>query len=219
MQSKASHGTVADHEEFPELYSRAVIFAVARHAGQFRKGDGSVPYAVHPIRVCERLRSQITPPVSDPVMLVAALLHDTVEDTATSFEEIEREFGPEVAALVATLTNDESLPKPERKAQMIERFRTASLAARVVKLADRLDNLGDIPDSWTPVKRQSYLEETDRLVAAIESSLPFAPKAESTATESDLQTLTASLMDLIAQVRRQQVRMGHTRPESHAPTA
>lgn len=186
-----------DRTEFASVFSRAVVFAMDRHAGQFRKCAKGVPFVIHPLRVCERLRSEAVPPVHHPVALLAAILHDTVEDTPTRLEEIADLFGAEVAAVVGELTNDQSLPKPERKAEMIARLGRASLLARVVKLADRLDNLQDMPDEWSASKRQSYLVESDRLVNAIMAAPPTG--------DADL---LQSLADLAGRVRHQQVAMG-----------
>lgn len=100
------------------LIFRAANFAASRHAGQSRKGDEAHPYINHPLAVAEVLC--VVGRITDPELLAAALLHDTVEDTDATFEELEREFGTRVKNLVAELTDDKSLPKEERKRLQVE---------------------------------------------------------------------------------------------------
>lgn len=93
--------------------------------------------------------------ISDPEVLQAAILHDTVEDTNTTFDEIEKEFGVSVRKIVAEVTDDKSLPKMERKRLQIEHASASSHNAKLVKLADKLYNLRDLqqstPEGWTKV--------------------------------------------------------------------
>jgi guanosine-3',5'-bis(diphosphate) 3'-pyrophosphohydrolase len=91
---------------------KALRFAAEKHRDQRRKGTNSSPYINHPIEVAETLARS---GVSDPVILQAAILHDTIEDTETTPEEIEREFGADVRKMVEEVTDDKSLPKAERK--------------------------------------------------------------------------------------------------------
>jgi len=116
---------------------RAVEFAVRAHSGQLRKVT-PVPYIVHPLGV---LRILARHGCGEPIA-VAALLHDTVEDGACSLDEIRREFGGEVARLVAEMTEpDKSRPWWDRKAQTLERLKTASQDVLLLACADKLDNL------------------------------------------------------------------------------
>lgn len=98
--------------------------------------------------------------VHDPVVIVAAILHDTVEDTDTTIEEIEREFGPEVRLVVSEVTDDKTLPKEERKRLQIEHSSHISHEAKQVKLADKIYNLRDlqksIPIGWTSKRVEEY---------------------------------------------------------------
>lgn len=93
--------------------------------------------------------------VTDPEVIQAALLHDTVEDTDTSFEEIEQEFGVNVRNIVMEVTDDKSLPSIERKRLQIVHAKDSTHQAKLVKLADKLYNLRDlqlcIPEGWTEV--------------------------------------------------------------------
>lgn len=100
--------------------------------------------------------------IHDPVVIIAALLHDTVEDTDTTFEEIETQFGTEVRNIVKELTDDKSLPKVERKRLQIENAPKCSHKAKLVKLADKLYNLRDlqkaIPVGWSEDRVKEYFK-------------------------------------------------------------
>jgi (p)ppGpp synthase/HD superfamily hydrolase len=100
---------------------------------------------------------------------MAALLHDTIEDTGTTREELEREFGADVAALVAEVTDDKSLPKAERKRLQVEHAPHKSARARMIKLADKTSNLRSIrlspPSSWDAARRQEYHRWAAEVVA------------------------------------------------------
>ena len=125
-----------------ELLDRAIIFAVKAHAGTERRGKG-YPYIVHPLEAVEIVSTM----TSDQELLAAAALHDTVEDTDVTVEQIREEFGPRVASLVA----DESDEMPEgvseedswhsRKRAAIDRLSKASHDAKIVALGDKLSNM------------------------------------------------------------------------------
>ena len=95
----------------------AATFAAERHRDQRRKGKHASPYINHPLALASLLAERGE---RDPTLLMAALLHDTVEDTATSFEDIERAFGREVADIVREVTDDKTLPQADRKRLQIE---------------------------------------------------------------------------------------------------
>src|ERR1700739_117540 len=113
----------------------AATFAAERHRGQRRKGKDASPYINHPLALASLLAERGE---RDPKVLMAALLHDTVEDTATSFEDIEHCFGSEVADIVREVTDDKTLPKAERKRLQIEHAARLSRRAKLVKLADKI---------------------------------------------------------------------------------
>ena len=100
--------------------------------------------------------------------LIAAVLHDTVEDTETTPEEIEALFGPEVEVLVAEMTDDKSLPKAERKRLQIEHAPGLSSHAKEIKIADKISNILGIthnpPAGWSPKRKREYLEWADEVV-------------------------------------------------------
>lgn len=115
----------------------AIIVALGAHAGQVRKGDGEMPYIVHPLEVAI-VTAKYT---SDENEIIAALLHDTVEDTDVSIDEIELNFGPEVASLVASMTEKKHITDwVERKLENISRLR-AHRSAYVIKSIDALSNM------------------------------------------------------------------------------
>ncbi|XP_026482065.1 guanosine-3',5'-bis(diphosphate) 3'-pyrophosphohydrolase MESH1-like [Ctenocephalides felis] len=139
------------------LYTKCVNFAALKHKDQRRKDAEKTPYINHPIGVASILTNEAF--IEDQNVLMAALLHDTVEDTNTTFEEIEKEFGTVVRAIVEEVTDDKNLPKLERKRLQIVHAPTSSHSAKLVKLADKLYNLRDleraIPVGWS----KSYYDE------------------------------------------------------------
>jgi guanosine-3',5'-bis(diphosphate) 3'-pyrophosphohydrolase len=145
--------------------SRAMVYACHKHTGSTRD-DGITPYAIHPMRVAENLRRFCNE--RDENVLIAALLHDTIEDTAVTFDDIAAQFGEDVAGLVAELTNDNRMPKNMRRAAMMDRLRHLSSRAKRIKLADRLDNVVDLMRGiGTREKRQRYHLETERMLEAL----------------------------------------------------
>ncbi|NXS37063.1 MESH1 pyrophosphohydrolase, partial [Pomatostomus ruficeps] len=136
----------------------AVDFAARKHKEQRRKDPEGTPYINHPI-------------VPSPSSPQAALLHDTVEDTDTTFSEIEERFGVEVRRVVEEVTDDKALPKAERKRLQIERAPVSSHRAKLVKLADKLYNLRDLnrctPQGWSAERVQEYFRWAARVVSGL----------------------------------------------------
>ena len=127
-----------------DLVARADRMAAWKHNGQFRK-DGRTPYVEHPRGVMRIVRDEFG--VDDPRTLAAALLHDTIEDTTTDFDELAEEFGEEVAAWVALLTKDKRLPEERREREYFDGLRKAPVQAQLVKIGDTLHNLRDADKS------------------------------------------------------------------------
>lgn len=123
-----------------DIVRRAISFAAQRHYGQMRK-DRITPYVAHPFRVLLLLRDQFD--VRDPEVLAAGVLHDTIEDTTTDYDDLLREFGARVAGFVATLTKDKRLEDGERERRYFEDLRAAPVEVKLCKLADSLDNVLD----------------------------------------------------------------------------
>lgn len=156
------------HDTPAKLLVKAAAFAAHKHRDQRRKVD-DIPYVNHPLAVARTLAEEGS--VDDAVTLAAAMLHDTVEDTATTREELAREFGEAVAAVVMEVTDDKTLTKLERKRQQVVHAAHLSARARLVKLADKLDNLRDLvrrpPPSWGGERVRGYFCWADAVVAAI----------------------------------------------------
>ncbi len=146
---------------------RAANFAAQRHAQQRRKGAAGEPYVNHLLEVAGMLADATGG--SDTNLLIAALLHDTVEDVQVSREEIEREFGADVAGLVLEVTDDKSLPKARRKALQVEHAPHKSGRARMLKIADKISNLRALvtspPPDWSLERKAEYFEWASQVVA------------------------------------------------------
>ena len=123
-----------------EIAFAAAAFAARAHRHQLRK-DRETPYVSHVFRVSLVVRQIFG--FDDPRMLAAALLHDTIEDTATDCDDILEQFGPDVARWVAALTKDMRLANDEREAAYIQVLSEAEWQVKVCKLADIYDNLAD----------------------------------------------------------------------------
>ena len=146
---------------------QAVEFAAHKHREQRRKDRDSSPYINHPIQVAELIAR--VGGVEDLSVLMAAVLHDTVEDTETTFVELEEVFGPEVRDLVAEVTDDKTLSKLERKRLQKEHAPHLSNRAKLIKLADKTCNVRDVghspPTGWELPRRAEYLEWASQVVA------------------------------------------------------
>lgn len=145
---------------------RAVEFAAEKHRDQRRKGADASPYINHPIAVASMIAN--IGGVSDATTLVAAILHDTIEDTMTTPEELETRFGMEVLSIVLEVTDDKLLPKHERKRLQVEHAPHLSIAAKLVKLADKTSNVREIsenpPHDWPMERRMEYLSWAEKVV-------------------------------------------------------
>ncbi|MGE5467309.1 MAG: HD domain-containing protein [Ignavibacteria bacterium] len=148
---------------------RAAHFAAHKHKMQRRRDADATPYINHPIALAVLLANEAK--IDDPVVLCAALLHDTVEDTETTFAELEAEFGAEIAEIVREVTDDTSLAKAERKRLQVERAARISRRAKLVKLADKICNLRDIetapPVGWSEQRKDEYVAWAAQVVAGL----------------------------------------------------
>ena len=138
----------------------AIAFAADKHRNQRRKDAAGSPYINHPIALANVLANEAG--IDDERVLIAAILHDTVEDTETTAQELVRHFGQEIADIVLEVTDDKSLLKAERKQQQIDHAPTISRRAKLVKLADKICNLRDIasspPAGWSLRRKQDYFD-------------------------------------------------------------
>ena len=156
------------------LLLKALAFAAHKHRDQRRKDAEASPYINHPIALADVLVNEGG--VSDVEVLCAALLHDTVEDTATTPEELAGAFGSRVARIVAEVTDDQALAKAERKRLQVERAGGLSPEAKLVKLADKICNLRDVaerpPASWDLARRREYFDWAKRVVDGLRGVHP-----------------------------------------------
>jgi guanosine-3',5'-bis(diphosphate) 3'-pyrophosphohydrolase len=156
------------------LLLKALSFAAQKHRDQRRKDAEASPYINHPIALAEVLAAEGG--VSDIEVLAAALLHDTIEDTATSFEELVEHFGGRIAAMVGEVTDDQKLPKAERKRLQIVHAAGLSTGAKLVKLADKICNLRDVaerpPAKWDLQRRREYFEWAKQVIDGLRGAHP-----------------------------------------------
>lgn len=162
-------------EEDVERVLDAADFAAEKHEGQSRKDAQKTPYILHPIGVAHYVLDVAG--VSTPEILMGALLHDTVEDTNTTFAEIQEVFGPDVEGYVREVTDDKTLSRAEQMRNQIERAHEKSEGAALIKMADKLYNVSDTvlnpPPSWSTEKKDSYVQFARQVV---ENLPPVSPE-------------------------------------------
>ncbi|MEI6414560.1 MAG: HD domain-containing protein [Pseudomonadota bacterium] len=155
---------------------KAIDFAARKHQRQRRKDHAASPYINHPIQVALLLAE--VGGVTDPEVLAAAVLHDTLEDTQTTPEELESLFGARVRGIVEQVTDNKSLPKDTRKRQQIEHAPSLTPAAVLVKIGDKIANVADIlaspPAGWSLERRFQYLDWAEAVVAGCPSGINTA---------------------------------------------
>jgi guanosine-3',5'-bis(diphosphate) 3'-pyrophosphohydrolase len=157
-----------------QLLLRAVTFAAEKHKSQLRKNADATPYINHPLAVAELLAREGQ--IGDVAVLAAAVLHDTIEDTQTTPEEVRELFGEEIAGIVEEVTDDKSLAKAERKRLQIEHAPHLTAKAKLVKLADKICNVRDVaddaPPDWPLKRRQEYFEWAKAVVDGLRGANP-----------------------------------------------
>lgn len=162
-----------------KLLIKSLAFAANKHRNQRRKDVDASPYINHPIALADVLANEGG--VEDERVLMAAVLHDTIEDTETTEQELAREFGPEVVAIVLDVTDDKSLPKAERKRLQVEHASAISRGAKLVKLADMICNLRDIlaspPAGWSVERKQEYFDWAKAVVEGLRGAHPGLERA------------------------------------------
>ena len=169
----------ADSDNAVRRILSAARFAAEKHAHQKRKGATGEPYFNHLLEVAELVAAS-----SDDVdveLVMAAFLHDTVEDTGTTPSELEKLFGKEVADVVAEVTDDKLLPKETRKQLQVANAHKKSQRAQTLKLADKISNLRAIvaspPVGWNLERKREYFDWSRQVVSGLTSPNPFL-KAE-----------------------------------------
>ncbi|MDR0587467.1 MAG: HD domain-containing protein [Burkholderiales bacterium] len=161
--------TTINGNEGTALILKAALFAAGKHKNQRRKGIDAEPYINHPLALATLLANEGG--VTNVNVLCAALLHDTIEDTKTTPEELQELFGDAITAIVLEVTDDKSLTKKERKQMQIEHAKHASAEAKLVKLADKICNLNDIlvspPAHWPLERIREYFDWSNLVVAGV----------------------------------------------------
>lgn len=153
---------------------KAIHFSASKHRDQRRKNVGKTPYINHPLDVAYLLWFEGG--VRDKDTLIAAILHDTVEDTTTTFEEIEAHFGLQVRHIVAEVTDDKGLEWTERKTQQVEKAASLSPKAKLVMLGDKICNLRDVledpPENWSQARQEAYFAWAQKVIHGIRGTHP-----------------------------------------------
>lgn len=143
----------------------AYKFSATKHSKQRRKGAGDIPYINHPVDVANMLAQ--TGGTGDLVLLIAAVLHDVLEDTVTSEHEIEYTFGRDVLMVVQEVSDNMNLSKQVRKAMQIEKSASLSDRAKLIKIADKVCNIADMLQTrflWTRFQKIEYIRWSIKVV-------------------------------------------------------
>jgi guanosine-3',5'-bis(diphosphate) 3'-pyrophosphohydrolase len=156
------------------LILRAIAFAAHKHREQRRKDKDASPYINHPIQLATVLWEEGG--VTDPQVIAAALLHDTLEDTETTWQELRGEFGREIADVVLEVTDTKWISKQARKRLQVSRAKHSSDMAKLVKLADKICNVRDVaahpPANWPVERRRQYFDWAKEVVDRLRGAHP-----------------------------------------------
>ena len=157
------------------LIAHALRFAAERHSGQRRKGQAKEPYVNHLAEVAELVANATEG--KDANLVAAALLHDTIEDTETSSDELVAVFNSDIAQLVADVTDDKSLPKQDRKNLQVVNSRAQNMRVKLLKLADKTSNLRSLanspPENWNTERKQAYIDWAIKVAAGLKGVNPW----------------------------------------------
>jgi guanosine-3',5'-bis(diphosphate) 3'-pyrophosphohydrolase len=162
-----------------DSYNHALHFAARAHLGQAMPRQAAetaaLPYIVHPVMVAMEVVTALRaePGRDEDLAVQCALLHDVIEDTPVTYEQLRAEFGGAVADGVQALSKDARLAKAERMADSLARIRRQPVEVWLVKLADRITNLRPPPVDWTPEKIAAYRGEAHEILAALGDGSPF----------------------------------------------
>ncbi len=153
---------------------KAAQFAAHKHRDKKRKGKDKTPYINHPIEVAHILYAEGG--ISDPEIIAAALLHDTIEDSQTTYDELRGQFGARIADIVVEVTDTKFLdPRTRKKLQSVKAGQ-ASAAGQQIKIADKICNLRDIlgspPVDWTLAKKHEYFDDAKLVVDEVRDANP-----------------------------------------------
>ena len=153
------------------LLFKALAFSAEKHTKQRRKDIEESPYINHPIALANILAQRW---VIDENVLCAAILHDTLEDTETTADELREHFGEKITSIVLEVTDDKSLEKSVRKQKQVEHAASISHEAKLVKLADKIANITDIintpPVDWSNARKKDYFDWAKAVVDNLRGS-------------------------------------------------
>jgi (p)ppGpp synthase/HD superfamily hydrolase len=152
----------------------ALDFAAERHSAQRRKGPDAAPYVNHLIEVATLVAN--VGRIDDVEVLIAAVLHDVLEDTPTSADEVTARFGERVCRFVCALSDDKALPRERRREITLEELPALEALIKIIKLADLSSNIKSLPSNWSNERKLEYLEWSER--AATICSPECQPLAE-----------------------------------------
>ncbi|BAE50501.1 HD domain-containing protein [Paramagnetospirillum magneticum] len=163
----------ANHPWSQDAFLATLAFAAERHGDQ--KTPAGFPYVTHLASVAQEVMAALAaePGRNGTLAVTAALLHDVIEDTATSPEMVAERFGPDILAAVMALTKNPDLPKERRMPDSLERIRAQPQEVWMVKLADRIVNLGPPPAHWSRDKMAAYRAEAEAILSALRDASPF----------------------------------------------
>ena len=161
------------------FYQKAIKFAAAKHAEQNQTVPGTnLPYVVHLSNVAMEIliASFNTENLDVDFAVQVALLHDTIEDTSTTFDELEREFGTDIAKAVQALTKNTDLPKEQQMIDSLKRIKSMLPEVWAVKLTDRITNLQPPPPHWDNDRKNRYREEAKLIHSELKGGNEFLAK-------------------------------------------
>lgn len=162
------------HNKVDPIFPEACDFAAKKHEMQRRKNEKETPYINHPLEVARFIA--VFGGIESANILCAAVLHDVIEDTNTTYRELETDFGKSVADIVLEVTDDKKSSKIERKKKQIEKMKTASPEAKMVKIGDKISNvkstLEDPPKNWGKAENIGYAVWSKKVVDACRDANP-----------------------------------------------
>jgi guanosine-3',5'-bis(diphosphate) 3'-pyrophosphohydrolase len=157
-----------------KMLLKALTFAAHKHKDQRRRDVDASPYINHPISLADILCNEAH--ITDIETICGALLHDTVEDTETTAEELEDAFGKAIRDIVMEVTDDTNLSKASRKQAQIDHAAHISYKAKLVKLADKISNLRDVlnnaPADWSLERKQEYFDWACKVIDQLRGTHP-----------------------------------------------
>ena len=160
------------------IFIKALKFAAEKHTLQRRKGYDKIPYINHPVKVVHLLH--VIASETDAELLAAAVLHDVLEDTSTSEQEMREAFGDRITNIVLEVTDDMTMSYEDRKRSQVKRAPTLSADAKKIKIADKISNIRDILDfplTWSNRRKRQYFEWSGKVVQGCRNVNPILDKA------------------------------------------